>query len=130
MIHCIEKNIFGNTHQQEPVHQILLCYVSLRDIIKKSLSMYSLKFNETIHKYTTIERDEYLTQNDIEKYIKDNNVSTLILTLEIFDMYECDSISIITSLCKKYTNIKFLVSSYETQPFIDIHDSMQPNVFI
>lgn len=73
MIHCIEKNIFGNTPQQEPVQQILLCYVSLRDIIEKSLSMYSLKFNETIHKYTTIERDEYLTQNDIEKYIKDFN---------------------------------------------------------
>lgn len=129
MIHCIEKNIFENTPQQEPVQQILLCYVSLRDIIEKSLSMYSLNFNETIHKYTTIERDEYLTQNDIEKYIKDNNVSTLILTLEIFDMYECNSISIITSLCKKYTNIKFLVSSCEIRPFIDIHDSMQPNVF-
>jgi len=129
MIHCIEKNVLGNIPSQKNVEKNLLSYVSLYDILEEAFLTLSLTFNEIVHKYTIIEQEKHLTQKDVEQYIENNNVSTLILTLEIFNMYEVLAIPIIKSLSEKYPHIKFMVSSYETQPTINIYESMSPNIF-
>jgi hypothetical protein len=120
MIHFIEKNLLGNVE----LHKPLLSYTSLSEIIKDSLSYTKFLFDDI--KYQMI--DSFLTENDIEDYLMTNRVDVLILNLEVFDTYQVTSLPIITSLSKKYPNIKFIVSSFETQPILDIDSLNHKNI--
>lgn len=116
MIHCIEKNILGTIGSAK----MLLSYTSLSDIIRESLLLTEFSFDNI--KYQLIDRNSCLTEKDIEKYINSNQISVLILNLEVFELYQVSSIPIVMSLSKKYPNVKFIISSYETQPTINLSD--------
>jgi hypothetical protein len=120
MIHLLEKKLTG----YNPNDDSLLHYVELSDIIRGVLGN---TYNEIV--YTNIECDTYFDYSKLDNYIKSNKINVLIMNLEILQHFQNDGITIIHKLSHNYKNIKFIVSSFETYPTIDLLNFKTPNVF-
>jgi hypothetical protein len=118
MIHILEKKLTGHN----PADNSLLHYVELSDLIDNSLSK-----NNVIH--TVINNNTYLDYFYLNEYINNNNISLLVLNLEIIKNFQNESIDVIKLLSEKYSNVKFIVSSFETYPTINSSELNISNVF-
>ena len=124
MIHLLEKKLTG----YNPNDGSLLHYVELNTLIREIISKNNkIKFDDILYK--NIENDNYLEYSDLDLYIKKNTVDILILNLEIIKNFQNNSIFTIYKLTQKYPNIKFIVSSFETYPTLDVGNLSSPKVF-
>lgn len=129
MIHIIEANIIGDYGD----HNELLGYIGINSLIKSILSNTEFTNRYSVNDITRLKlkRNPNYKKINIEKYITDNNdISVLVITLEIFKNYQFDkTIDIINQIADKYPHIKFIVSSYETYPCLDVLNKTKQNVF-
>jgi hypothetical protein len=132
MIHILEANAMS--HYGDGDNGELLSYVGIVSIMKTIFHNYA--DGEISHQYSKdniiilrLHAHPNFDYNIIEQYVKNNNVKILVLTLEIFDNYHRDGISIINKLADNHPNLKIIVSSYENYPSLNIQHDIRNNVF-
>lgn len=125
MIHLLEKDILGNIDET----YALLHYANIGKILKDIFKYANVSFDETVIR-TIINKDIYFTYDDLQNYIKANNCDYLIINLEILEGWNliC-GINQIVKLAKNNNNVKFIVSSYETYPAINVKTDFAENLF-
>jgi hypothetical protein len=130
MIHLLEKNIisFDPNSDFYLVHYVDLKYIADNVILQSDAAKNILKNQPLVH--TLVSNETEYTYEDLENYIiKNPDMSVFIFNLEIVKDYQRYSMDVVYKLSKKYSKLKFIVSSYETYPMLDFQSNYSKNVF-